>query len=63
MGGAIGVMLGLVVLHQHPSASQIAGIILVIFAGTAAQHGGRRSRKADGVETLSELDILGDAPA
>ena len=39
---AIGVLLGLLVLHQTPSATQIAGILLVVLAGTAAQRGGRR---------------------
>jgi inner membrane transporter RhtA len=37
-----GVLLGLLVLHQRPSATQIAGIALVILAGAAAQRGGRR---------------------
>lgn len=37
-----GVLLGLLVLHQKPSAAQIAGIVLVILAGAAAQRGGRR---------------------
>jgi inner membrane transporter RhtA len=37
-----GVLLGLLVLHQRPSAGQFAGIVLVILAGAAAQRGGRR---------------------
>ncbi|HEX6870063.1 MAG TPA: EamA family transporter [Micromonosporaceae bacterium] len=37
-----GVLLGLIVLHQRPSVSQIAGILLVVLAGAAAQRGGRR---------------------
>jgi inner membrane transporter RhtA len=39
---AIGVLLGLLVLHQNPSVTQIAGILLVVLAGAAAQYGGRR---------------------
>jgi inner membrane transporter RhtA len=39
---AIGVLLGLIVLRQIPSAPQIAGILLVVLAGAAAQRGGRR---------------------
>jgi inner membrane transporter RhtA len=37
-----GVLLGLLVLHQRPSAAQLTGIALVILAGAAAQRGGRR---------------------
>ena len=43
---AIGVLLGLIVLHQRPSAIQIAGILLVVLAGAAAQRGGQRQRPA-----------------
>ena len=39
---AIGVLLGVLVLHQTPTAVQIIGSVLVVIAGTAAQHGGRR---------------------
>lgn len=39
---AIGVLLGLLVLHQEPSLTQIAGVLLVVLAGTAAQRGGLR---------------------
>lgn len=39
---AIAVLLGLIVLHQQPSAIQIVGILLVVLAGSAAQRGGRR---------------------
>src|SRR4051812_37115152 len=34
---AIGLLLGLLVLHQQPSIPQLAGILLVVLAGTAAQ--------------------------
>jgi len=39
---AIGVVLGLIVLHQHPSAAQVLGITAVVLAGAAAQRNGRR---------------------
>ena len=57
---AIGVLLGLLVLHQTPSATQVVGILLVVLAGTAAQRGGRRGRRPTergGVQ--SELDLIG----
>ena len=38
--GEIGESLGLVVLHQMPSALQVTGIVLVVLAGVAAQRGG-----------------------
>ncbi|WP_347109077.1 EamA family transporter [Paenarthrobacter sp. S56] len=42
---AFGVLIGLLVLAQAPTLMQIAGIALVVVAGTAAQQGGRRSSK------------------
>ena len=39
---AVGILLGLLILHQQPSAVQAVGILLVILAGAAAQRGGRR---------------------
>jgi len=39
---AIGLMLGLVVLHQKPSLIQLVGIVLVVASGAAAQQGGLR---------------------
>ncbi|RLV55122.1 EamA family transporter [Aeromicrobium phragmitis] len=39
---AMGVILGLVVLHQRPTPTQIVGIVLVVIAGAAAQRRGRR---------------------
>jgi inner membrane transporter RhtA len=57
---AFGVLLGLVVLHQTPSAWQYAGIGLVVLAGAAAQRGGRRHRQgAEGPGAHSELDLIG----
>jgi inner membrane transporter RhtA len=44
---AIGVLLGLMVLHQQPSPTQILGVLLVVFAGAAAQRGGRRDPDLD----------------
>jgi inner membrane transporter RhtA len=57
---AIGVLLGLLVLHQKPSATQLAGILLVVLAGTAAQRGGRRHPLATGHTSVhAELDLIG----
>jgi len=39
---AVGVVLGLVILHQTPAPLQVVGIALVVLAGGAAQRGGRR---------------------
>lgn len=57
---AIGVLLGLLILHQQPSAVQAVGILLVILAGAAAQRGGRR-RPAPPEPSLSpaEPDYVG----
>jgi inner membrane transporter RhtA len=57
---AIGVLLGLLVLHQQPSAPQAVGILLVVLAGAAAQRGGRRSPRPGGrTGARSELDLVG----
>lgn len=40
---AIGLVLGLLILAQSPSAVQVVGIVIVVLAGAAAQRGGRRS--------------------
>lgn len=39
---AIGLLLGAIILHRLPSMLQLAGLLLVIVAGAAAQRGGRR---------------------
>lgn len=39
---AFGVLIGLVVLSQRPSISQVVGILLVVLAGAAAQRRGQR---------------------
>lgn len=44
---AIGVVLGLVVLHQTPAAIHLFGIMVVVCAGAAAQHRGLRDPEAD----------------
>lgn len=57
---AIGVVLGLLVLHQSPAPGQLAGILLVVLAGAGAQRGGRR--RLDVVEVggvRPELDLIG----
>jgi inner membrane transporter RhtA len=46
---AIGVVLGLVVLHPHPSATQVLGITAVVLAGAAAQRNGLRRRAVEPV--------------
>ena len=57
---AFGVLLGLIVLHQTPSAIQLGGLLLVVLAGAAAQRGGRRDpRPADGTATQPGLDPIG----
>jgi inner membrane transporter RhtA len=45
---AIGVLLGLLVLSQSPSAVQLMGLVIVVAAGAAAQRGGRRPVEAGG---------------
>lgn len=43
---AMGLLLGLLVLSQNPSPTQLVGILLVVVAGAAAQSGGRRPELA-----------------
>jgi inner membrane transporter RhtA len=43
---AIGLTIGLLVLHQTPTIVQLAGILIVVLAGAAAQRDGRRDRAA-----------------
>lgn len=56
---AIGVLLGLLVLHQAPSAIQLIGIVLVVAAGTAAQRGGRRHPPPDRRAQARPLEEIG----
>lgn len=58
---AIGVLLGLLVLHQKPSATQLVGILLVVLAGAAAQHSGRRPQATERADAPSDLDLVGNA--
>jgi inner membrane transporter RhtA len=59
---AIGVLLGLIVLQQNPSATQLGGILLVVLAGGAAQRDGRRrSAVIEPTEGHISLDPVGDA--
>jgi inner membrane transporter RhtA len=56
-----GVLLGLLVLSQTPTPTQVLGILLVVLAGAAAQRGGRRSRSqgAERADVLPDLEITG----
>lgn len=58
---AFGVILGLLVLRQHPGLAQGVGITLVVVAGAAAQRSGRRQPEAPGETTVvrSQMDVLG----
>lgn len=51
----MGVLLGLIVLSQRPSIVQLAGILLVVLAGAAAQRGGQREPVSP-AETLAVAD-------
>jgi len=55
---AVGVLLGLLILHQQPSPIQVLGIILVVLAGAAAQRGGRRQAKEQN-GSPADLDFVG----
>jgi inner membrane transporter RhtA len=55
---AVGVLLGLLILHQQPSAIQVVGIALVVLAGAAAQRGGRRPAKGEPASP-ADLDFVG----
>ena len=46
---AFGILIGLIVLAQTPTVTQLIGIAVVIAAGAAAQRGGRRAGEADAV--------------
>lgn len=58
---AIGVLLGLLVLAQTPSPTQLAGILLVVLAGAAAQRGGRRLRATDSSTTLQNSGLISNS--
>lgn len=44
---AIGVMLGLIILHQQPTLVQVIGVTLVVIAGSAAQRNSARQESPD----------------
>ncbi|MDQ0678551.1 inner membrane transporter RhtA [Arthrobacter pascens] len=57
---ALGVLLGLLIMHQQPSAIQVLGILLVVLAGAAAQRGGRRRpRSTEQMGSPAQLDLVG----
>ena len=56
---AIGVLLGLLVLHQVPTLVQAVGIVLVVLAGAGAQHGGRRRHSPYEHSDNPGLDLVG----
>ena len=59
---AIGVLLGLAVLHQQPSPLQLLGVLTVVLAGAGAQREGTRQLAAAADDTNaihSELDLIG----
>jgi inner membrane transporter RhtA len=56
---AAGVLLGILVLHQQPSATQLVGIVVVVLAGAAAQLAGRRRPTRQPTGPHSELDLIG----
>jgi inner membrane transporter RhtA len=53
---ALGIILGLLILHQQPAPIQVLGILLVVLAGAAAQRGGRR-RPPSPDQTVSHADL------
>lgn len=59
---AMGLLLGLLVLSQQPSAIQLAGIALVVLAGAGAQRGGRRQSVGDARADDRELPVTAFEP-
>lgn len=49
---AFGILIGLLVLAQTPKPLQLAGVVLVIVAGAAAQRGGKRT-----IEPITTTDL------
>ena len=57
---AIGLLLGLLVLRQTPSPTQLAGMLLVVLAGAAAQRRGRREAPLpERAAPPTDVDLLG----
>jgi inner membrane transporter RhtA len=59
---AMGLLLGLLVLSQQPTAIQVAGIALVVLAGAGAQRCGRRTATSDAADDLPELAVTAFEP-
>ena len=51
---AMGLLLGLIILHQQPSPIQLVGILLVVVAGAAAQRDGRRTTSSQAEHSAAE---------
>jgi inner membrane transporter RhtA len=56
---AIGVLLGLLVLGQRPALAQLAGIVLVVTAGGAAQRNGQRTTTPAGADDRTAANVIG----
>jgi inner membrane transporter RhtA len=58
---AIGVLLGLLVLHQQPSPAQLAGILLVVSPAQrpSAAADAARPPEAERADARRELDLIG----
>ena len=56
---AVGLLVGLLVLHQTASGSQLLGIVLVVLAGGAAQRGGRRTAVVALTSASPRPDLVG----
>lgn len=59
---AMGLLLGLLVLSQQPSAIQVTGIAVVVLAGAGAQRGGRRAAVSDTADDELELPVTAFEP-
>jgi inner membrane transporter RhtA len=55
---AIALLLGAIVLRQFPSILQLLGLLLVVFAGAAAQRGGRRQQRAPEPASLPHPNLI-----
>lgn len=59
---AMGLLLGLIVLSQQPSAVQVVGIAVVVLAGAGAQRGGRRADSTHVVDEEPKLPVTAFEP-
>ncbi|HEU4568921.1 MAG TPA: EamA family transporter [Marmoricola sp.] len=53
-----GTLLGLLLLHQVPAPTQLAGLALVVLAGAAAQRRGRREPHPPATALQAEADVV-----